>query len=100
MNAEIPDSRFALKLFVTGRTTRSETAIRTLQRICRDDLGGQYQLEIIDVLEQPEEAERSRILATPTVVKELPPPLRKVIGDLTDQDKVLVGLDIQVQPLD
>lgn len=93
-----PESRFVLKLFITGRSTRSETAIRMLQRICDVDLRGQYELVIVDVLEHPEEAEEGRILATPTVVKALPPPIRKVIGDLTDKEKVLIGLDIQ--PMD
>lgn len=90
-----PHERFILKLYVTGRSTRSENAIRMLQRICNDDLSGQFELVIVDVLEHPEEAEEGRILATPTVVKELPPPIRKVIGDLSDREKVLVGLDIQ-----
>lgn len=88
------DSRIVLKLFITGHSTRSETAIRTLQHICEEDLEGVYELQIVDVLEQPEEAEAGRILATPTVVKELPPPIRKVIGDLSDKEKVLIGLDI------
>ena len=92
-------ARFILKLYITGRTTRSETAIRSLQRLCDQDLDGEYELIIVDVLEQPEEAEKGRILATPTVVKELPLPIRKVIGDLSDQEKVLIGLDIQrVEP--
>lgn len=90
-----PKSRYVLKLFITGRSTRSETAIRMLRQICDRDLEGLYELVIIDVLEHPEEAERGRILATPTVVKELPPPIRKVIGDLSDKEKVLIGLDIQ-----
>lgn len=88
------DPKFVLKLFITGRSTRSESAIRTLHRLCEEDLGGEYALEIVDVLEHPEEAEKGRILATPTVVKELPPPIRKVIGDLTDKERVLIGLDI------
>lgn len=88
-------AHFILKLYITGRTTRSETAIRSLQRLCEEDLEGQYELVIVDVLEQPEEAEKGHILATPTVVKELPLPIRKVIGDLSDQEKVLIGLDIQ-----
>ena len=86
---------YVLKLFITGRSSRSENAIRMLQNICSHDLGGQFELEIVDVLEHPEEAEQRRILATPTVVKELPPPIRKVIGDLSDKDKVLVGLDLR-----
>jgi len=89
------EAKFVLKLFITGRSTRSEAAIRTLNRLCNEELGGAYVLEIVDVLEQPEEAERGRILATPTVVKELPPPIRKVIGDLSDKEKVLIGLDLE-----
>jgi len=89
------ESRYTLKLFVTGRSTRSETAIRTLKRICEEDLNNRFDLVIVDVLEHPDQAESGRILATPTVVKELPPPLRKVIGDLSDQEKVLIGLDIR-----
>lgn len=94
MNAK-PELHYILKLFITGRSSRSENAIRTLQSLCSQDLGGQFELEIVDVLEHPEEAEERHILATPTVVKELPCPIRKVIGDLTDKDKVLLGLDLQ-----
>jgi len=94
MNAK-SELQYILKLFITGHSSRSENAIRMLQNICTQDLGGQFALEIVDVLEHPEEAEERRILATPTVVKELPPPIRKVIGDLSDKDKVLVGLDLR-----
>lgn len=69
-------------------------AIANLRRICEQELGGQYQLEIIDVLEHPELAEEDKILATPTLIKQLPPPLRKVIGDLSDKEKVLLGLEL------
>ena len=92
------DPRYVLKLFITGHSTRSEAAISMLQRICVSGAlrpGGT--LVIVDVLEHPEEAEEGRILATPTVVKELPPPIRKVIGDLSDKEKVLIGLDIRKQ---
>lgn len=94
MNAAA-EPKFVLKLFITGRSTRSESAIRTLHRLCQEELGGEFELVVVDVLEQPEEAEKGRILATPTVVKELPPPIRKVIGDLSDKEKVLIGLDLQ-----
>jgi circadian clock protein KaiB len=80
---------------VTGATPRAETAIANLRRICEQELGGQYQLEIIDVLEHPQAAEDDKILATPTLIKQLPPPLRKVIGDLSDKEKVLLGLELQ-----
>jgi len=82
-------------LYVTGSSPRAETAIANLRRICEEELRGQYTLEIIDVLEHPEMAESDRILATPTLVKQLPPPLRRVIGDLSDKDKVLLGLEVR-----
>ena len=85
---------YLLKLFVTGKTPRAELAIANIKRICDEELRGQYQLEIIDVLENPEAAETERILATPTLIKQLPPPLRRVIGDLTDKEKVLFGLAV------
>lgn len=86
--------RYVLKLFVTGKTPRAELAIANIKRICDEDLHGQYELQIIDVLEHPEAAEADRILATPTLIKQLPPPLRRVIGDLTDKEKVLFGLAV------
>ncbi len=89
------EQRVVLKLFITGHSARSEKAIATLQQLCEVELGGRYELEIVDVLEHPEEAEQERIVATPTVVKRLPPPIRKVIGDLSDTDRVLIGLDIE-----
>lgn len=87
-------SRFTLKLFVTGNTQRSERAIMNLRRICDEELGGEYQMLIIDVLERPQLAEDEKILATPTLIKQLPPPIRRIIGDLSDTEKVLLGLDI------
>ena len=86
---------FILKLYVTGATPRSKAAIANLRRICEQELGGQYKLEIIDVLEHPQLAEDDKVLATPTLIKQLPPPLRKVIGDLSDKEKVLLGLELQ-----
>lgn len=85
---------YLLKLFVTGKTPRADLAIKNIKRICDEELSGQYQLEIIDVLENPEAAETEKILATPTLIKELPPPLRRVIGDLTDKERVLFGLAV------
>jgi circadian clock protein KaiB len=87
-------SNYLLKLYVTGKTPRAEKAIANLQRICSEELQGQYELQIIDVLEHPQLAEDEKILATPTLIKRLPPPLRRVIGDLSDKDKVLLGLDV------
>jgi len=88
-------NKMLFKLYVTGKTPKSERAIANINRICKEELHGDYELVIIDVLEQPELAEEGRILATPTLTKELPPPLSRVIGDLSDMKKVLVGLDIQ-----
>jgi len=70
-------------------------AIANLRRICEEDLRGEYSLDIIDVLQQPDAAETDRILATPTLIKQLPPPLRRVIGDLSDKEKVLLGLEVR-----
>jgi circadian clock protein KaiB len=83
---------------VTGKSPRAETAIQNLRRICDEDLGGEYELDIIDVLEDPEAAEEAKILATPTLIKQLPPPLRRVIGDLSNKDKVLLGLNVRPAP--
>lgn len=83
-----------LKLYITGETSRTRTAIRNLERICEEELSGRYEIVVIDVLKHPQLAENERILATPTVIRELPLPVRRVIGDLSDSDSVLLGLDI------
>lgn len=88
-------STYLLKLYITGTSPRAEAAIRNLQRICDEELDGRYEIEIIDVLEKPEAAESDRVLATPTLIKQLPPPLRRVIGDLSDREKVLLGLEVR-----
>lgn len=90
-------SGYALKLYVTGDTPRAQRAISTLKRLCEQELGGQYEMIVIDVLERPQLAEDERILATPTLIKQLPPPLRRIIGDLSDTEKVLLGLDLVPQ---
>jgi circadian clock protein KaiB len=86
---------FVLKLYVAGTTPRATSAIENLRRICERDLKGRYDLQVIDVLKQPELAEQDKILATPTLIKQLPPPLRRVIGDLSDSEKVLLGLELR-----
>ena len=85
---------YILKLFITGQIGRSHLAVQNLRRICEEALSGRYDLEVIDVLEQPQRAEDHQILATPTVVKEAPAPARRIIGDLSDSGKVLLGLDL------
>jgi circadian clock protein KaiB len=87
-------ANYILKLYVTGKTPRAELAIANLRRICEEELRGEYEMQVIDVLEHPQLAEDEKILATPTLIKRLPPPLRRVIGDLSDKDKVLLGLNV------
>jgi circadian clock protein KaiB len=84
-----------LTLYVTGTSPRTKVAIDKLNRICAQELEGLYVLEIVDVLEHPQRAEDEKILATPTLIKQLPPPLRRVIGDLSDKEKVLLGLEVR-----
>jgi circadian clock protein KaiB len=86
---------YILRLYVTPQTIRSEQAIATLQDIVANELAGGYELEVIDVLEQPQLAKEEGIVVTPTLVKEEPPPLRRIFGDLTDRDQVLRGLDLK-----
>ncbi|APW61957.1 circadian clock protein KaiB [Paludisphaera borealis] len=88
-------TKYTIKLYVTGRTPRAEHAIANLRRICEEELSGRYDLLVIDVLELPQLAEDEKILATPTVVKELPVPIRRIIGDLSDKERVLLGLDLR-----
>jgi circadian clock protein KaiB len=87
-------STYVIKLYVTGLTPRSRRAIDNLRRLCEEELQGRYDLVVIDVLERPQLAEDEKILATPTVVKELPLPIRRIIGDLSDSERVLLGLDL------
>lgn len=86
---------YLLKLYIAGKSARAEAAIANLRQLCENELRGQYELEIIDIVEQPERAEQAKILATPTLIKQLPPPLRRVIGDLSDKEKLLLGLDVR-----
>ena len=89
---------FKLTLYITGQTPRSGRAIANLRKICEEGLCGKYELTIVDVLEQPQLAENERILATPTLIKELPQPVRRIIGDLSNKEKVLLGLDLRAIP--
>jgi len=89
----MPD--YVLRLYITGRTTQSESAISSLRRICAQDLGAEYDLEVIDVLDCPQVAEDQKILVTPTLVVELPAPSRRLVGDLSDRERVLLALGVQ-----
>lgn len=87
-------NKYLLKLYITGQTARSVRALSNLRYICEKELEDQYELVVIDVLERPQLAEDEKIIATPTLIKALPPPVRRIIGDLSNQEKVLLGLDI------
>ena len=88
-------NRWNLRLYVAGQTPRSVTAFRNLKDICEEYLKGQYHIEVIDLMENPTLARGDQILAVPTLVRKLPQPIRKIIGDLSNTERVLVGLDIQ-----
>lgn len=88
------DGPAPVRLFVTGTTSRSQRAIANMRQICEEQLAGRYDLEIIDVYEQPEATRNLQVIATPTLVKVLPEPLRRIIGDLSDREKVLAGLNL------
>jgi circadian clock protein KaiB len=84
-----------LRLYVAGQTPKSAAALANLQRYCQEHLVGRYTLEVIDLLKHPQLAEGDQILAIPTLVRKVPEPIRKIIGDLSNEERVLVGLDIR-----
>lgn len=86
---------FELRLYVAGQTRKSVAAFANLKRICEEHLAGRYRIEVIDLLENPQLAQGDQILAIPTLVRKLPEPIKKIIGDLSDTEKVLVGLDLR-----
>lgn len=90
---------YVLKLYVAGNTPNSVRALKTLKNILEQEFQGVYALKVIDVLKNPQLAEEDKILATPTLAKILPPPVRKIIGDLSDREKVLIGLDLLYEEL-
>ena len=92
------DVTWELRLYVAGQTARSLAAIDNLKRICEENLKGRYAIEVIDLQQFPKLASGDQIVAIPTLIKRLPPPLRRIIGDLSDTERVLIGLDIR--PLD
>ena len=89
-----PRKTYLLKLYVAGNTANSMRALKTLHDILETEFKGVYALKVIDVLKNPQLAEEDKILATPTLSKILPPPVRKIIGDLSDRERVLIGLDL------
>jgi circadian clock protein KaiB len=90
------DEIYILRLYVAGQTKKSLTAFANLKRICEEHLAGKYRIEVIDLLEHPQLAKGDQILAVPTLVRRLPPPVRKIIGDLSNTERVLVGLDVRL----
>jgi circadian clock protein KaiB len=88
------NQRYVLRLYVAGITPRSQEAIRTVTAICNEHLAGRYDLQVIDIYQQPVLAKGEQIIAVPTLIRKLPEPLRKIIGSMADKDKLLVGLDL------
>ncbi len=93
--AAVPTPRYLLRLYVTGTTRRSTNAIQNIKRICEGQLAGRYDLEVVDIYQQPSLAQGEQIVAVPTLVKKLPLPVRRLIGDLSDIEHVLMGLDLR-----
>jgi circadian clock protein KaiB len=89
-----PD-KWILRLYIAGQTPKCVTALNNLKTICEDLLEGKYQIEVIDLLQNPQLSREHQILAIPTLVRKLPIPVRKIIGDLSDTERVLIGLDLQ-----
>ncbi len=96
-SAQVPvasKAQYQLRLYVAGQTAKSLTAFDNLKRICETHLTGQYEIEVVDLLQQPKLAAGDQILAVPTLVRKLPEPIKKIIGDLSNEERVLVGLDV------
>ena len=93
--SQAPKDFWKLRLYIAGETARSLAALENLQKICDEHLTGKYQVEVVDLLKNPHLAEGDQILAVPTLVRRLPPPLKKIIGDLSNTQRVLVGLDLR-----
>lgn len=91
----VDDGRYNLRLYVAGKTPKSVAALSNLRKICEEHLAGRYRIEIVDLLETPQLAAGDQILALPTLVRRLPPPLKRIIGNLSDSERVLVGLDLR-----
>jgi circadian clock protein KaiB len=91
----VDDGHYNLRLYVAGKTPKSVAALSNLQKICEEHLAGRYRIEVVDLLENPQLAAGDQILAVPTLVRRLPPPLKRIIGNLSDSERVLVGLDLR-----
>ena len=93
------DGKYILRLFIAGINPRSKKALENLRAVCEENLKDEYELEVIDIYQQPIFAKEGQIIAAPTLIKELPPPVRRFVGDLSDKDKVLLGLDLRSKDL-
>lgn len=91
----VEDEKFVLRLYIAGQSPKCMHAFTNLKRICEEHLAGRYRIEIIDLLENPQLARGDQILAVPTLVRQLPEPVKKIIGDLSNTERVLVGLDLR-----
>jgi circadian clock protein KaiB len=91
----VKEKTWELRLYIAGKTPKSVTALRNLQKYCEEHLKGKYRIEVIDLLVHPQLAEGDQIFAIPTLVRKVPEPIRKIIGDLSNEEKVLVGLNIR-----
>jgi circadian clock protein KaiB len=87
--------KYVLRLYITGMTRRSQEALRNLDKICKNYLGDNYELEVIDIYQQPTLAKGEQIVAVPTLIKKLPLPIRRMIGDLSHEDRIILGLDLK-----
>jgi circadian clock protein KaiB len=87
-----------LRLYIAGQTRKSIAALTNLRRICEEHLAGRYRVEVIDLLENPQQAQHDQIVAIPTLVRRLPEPIRRIIGDLSNSERVLVGLEVERRP--
>ncbi len=94
-NPDDPDIRWQLRLYVAGQTPKCLAAFANLKKLCEEHMNGHYSIEIIDLLQKPQLAQGDQILAIPTLVRKLPEPVRKIIGDLSNTERVLVGLDLK-----
>ncbi|MDQ1393970.1 MAG: circadian clock protein KaiB [Acidimicrobiaceae bacterium] len=95
---ESDDGIWHLRLYVAGETPRSVAALSNLKHVCEEHLAGRYTIEVIDLLEHPQLAQGEQIVAIPTLERRLPPPVRKIIGDLSNTERVLIGLDLRQEP--
>ena len=93
--ATIDQAKYVLRLYVTGMTPKSTQAIANVEKLCKEHLVGRYELEVIDIYQQPKLVKGEQIIATPTLIKKLPLPLRKLIGDMSDTERFLVGIDLK-----